>query len=204
VTEEDRKSLMGNFFFTQEEKHKDFLLEYIDFFEKISEITTIAGGSMVYALNSNFVPPNSVGDIDFFCKPKDFKRVVEYILDFFGRDRCITKFIYYDTKNTYNVHAANQYLKNGYSSVANIYVEHLSIDFQVICTRSSKDIGVELIRKFDIDAVQCGLYKNEIIQTDICKEAHTTRTVRYVDLKIRIHRLLKMNEKGQQYYSFAL
>ncbi len=54
----------------------------------------------------------------------------------------------------------------------------------------------EIIQNFDIDAVQCGLYKHGIIQTRACYDSHMSRKVTYVINNVKLYRVLKILKKG--------
>lgn len=59
--------------------------EYKMLFENILDSDgLIAGGSIVYALNPDFVPINTIGDIDIFCNQFDFDKILKLITTFFG------------------------------------------------------------------------------------------------------------------------
>ncbi len=62
-----------------------YIYEYRKLFKDILESDgLIAGGSIVYALNPDFVPINTIGDIDIFCNQFDFDKILKLITTFFG------------------------------------------------------------------------------------------------------------------------
>lgn len=71
-----------------------------------------------------------------------------------------------------------------------------SIKFQIICKSYSYHRVEEIIQNFDMDAVQCGLYKCGIIQTRACYDAHISRKVTYVINNVKFYRILKILKKG--------
>lgn len=144
----------------------------------------IAGGSVVYALNS-FVPLLSVGDVDIFINNKTtFIKIIEKCIELFGGD--------YEWKN---YHGYGDYDKKGNGffceetyatkmttiSVITIkpfgrecYTNHFELQFIYFNWETPYDV----INNFHYDYVQCALYKKQLYITDNCVIAHKNKEIR--------------------------
>jgi hypothetical protein len=152
----------------------------LNLLSKLSNIGIIAGGSVVYALNS-FVPKETVGDIDVFVNTKiDFWKCVELIYEKFP-----------DCKFT----IGSSHIVNHPTSIINVnIVETKSPPIQLILREfvSPK----KLLKNFDIDYVQCGIHNNKLLITKFCKESHKERKILRVRPNIKEERLIKATRKN--------
>lgn len=139
----------------------------------ISNIGVLAGGAITFALNT-FVPKHTVNDLDVFVNSEeDVKKICEYCR---GRNS--------DTVD-----------RGTNIKICNIFIEGEKFLIQAIIYPFENPL--EVIERFDIDAVQCAFHKGELFRTERCIEAHKQRTV----LKFRLNyglfnRLVKMEHKG--------
>lgn len=168
--------------------------DFETFFNIILQDALIAGGSIVYALNPSFVPIESVGDIDIFVYKKEFQKVFDAILCFFG-------------ENNVEIHVLHPYKKGTESNnerdetrfvYLNLHTKDCAINFQIIYMNELY-CPCYTVRYFDIDAVQCGIYKRALIISNICFEAHKTRKIRFVANNVKFNRVRKIVNKGFQY-----
>lgn len=123
----------------------------------------IAGGSMVYALNS-FVPAESVNDIDIFLWDDSEKvhRLKKFIIDYYG----------VDSSGRDNIRATHEAMGN---VVTLTHRNRANIKIQLIFTEASSPM--EILESFDFDYVQCGLHNGKLYQTDRCKKSHKAQAV---------------------------
>jgi hypothetical protein len=154
--------------------------EVLELLSKLSNIGIIAGGSVVYALNS-FVPKETVGDIDVFVnKEDDIMNCIELIYEKFPECEKIV----YDFGN----------LQNDNYSIANIKILENCPPIQIILKGFSSHM--ELLEGFDIDYVECGIHNNKLYITKDCIKSHNERQILKVRTSIRYERLLKATRKG--------
>lgn len=155
----------------------------INLLSTLSNIGVIAGGSVVYSLN-DFVPKDSVGDIDLFVNSKD--KMLESV------DLIHKKF----PKCEFNVH--DVYNIQGIISMVTIDIyENSSHPIQVILY-DFESIEDDLLDLFDIDYVQCGIHKNKVIITKRCEESHRERKILKISSNVKRHRLEKATLKNFQ------
>ena len=143
---------------------------------ELQEYGMITGGSVCYALNE-FVPQESVGDIDIFVNSvENADKVRDIILE----------------------HCDNITLKTPRGRPESNVISFVTDKFiiQIILTEI---VNIhEVIDTFDLDYIQCGLFFNKLYITDRCKEAHKLRKVQYYnEAKFNNnHRLVKAAKKG--------
>lgn len=138
--------------------------------EKIQNLGVIAGGSVVYALN-DFVPKNSVSDIDVFVNSVDeLKQIVSLL----------------------NVEEMNVISTNE-PSILN--VKTFETIFQIIIHPFKNPI--EIINSFDLDYVQCGFYHGKLLISERAILAHKNREIKFIStLRVGKKRFLKALNKG--------
>lgn len=136
----------------------------------------IAGGSIVWLLN-DFVPAESVGDIDVFIN---------------GREA------YIETLDLLKNRGAKIYTSDGNkyqnASVFEARFKGEQIAIQLILFKY--ETPLDLISNFDFDFVQCALHENEIYRTGICIKSHQTRKIKYYVGSVNYNRLFKAINKG--------
>lgn len=117
-----------------------------DMLTELTEIGCIAGGSLVFCETGV-----ACGDIDLFFfgdfqRNKDkFKEIVDKYTEI---DYCL-------------------------GDPIKVFLKGASVPIQLVFTYF-RNVN-ELLRSFDMDYVQAGLHKNEIVVTDVCKEAWSTK-----------------------------
>jgi hypothetical protein len=152
----------------------------LNLLSKLSNIGIIAGGSVVYALNS-FVPKESVGDIDVFVnKENDIMNCIELIYEKFPNCE----------KIVYNFET----LQNDNYSIVIIKILENCPPIQIILYKFISHI--ELLEGFDIDYVGCGIHNNKLYITKDCIKSHNERKILKVRTSIKYERLLKATRKG--------
>ncbi len=145
--------------------------------KELSEYGVIAGGSIVFALNE-FVPLESVGDIDIFVNTKEnYDNCIKLLYSLFDIK---FKIIAFGDEKNYAV--VNMLINNKYN-IQIIYNDFIT--------------PVDVIDVFDIDYVQCALHKGELYITDRCLRSHRHRQIFEVsDIRFRNNRLQKAVYKG--------
>lgn len=164
------------------------------FFHFISERATIGGESIAYALNVDFVPIHSVEEICIYAEKKDFKKIFNYIVDFFGEDACT--FIIGSFHAPDNIYSHHPLIINSFTLVS-IKIDGVFYSLRLINTHGV-DQGMDIVEQFDIDAIQCAIYNRKIYKTKICEEAQRSRVIRFINFRLkaeRIHQMLCMNFK---------
>lgn len=145
----------------------------------LCNLGVIAGGSVVFAMN-NFVPKDSIGDVDIFLRTADdFQQALSLI------------------RSNFPSAGLSIPCNSGYygMSVLNIKISQDDIPFQLIYKKWSDPN--DLISKFDLDYVQCGIFNCSIFRTEECRESHKERRViRYWGRDFRDCRSLKAIKKG--------
>ena len=153
--------------------------------EQISQDGVIAGGSMVWALNSDFVTPESVSDIDIFLPTKSAFLDAYQLIKSTGQ---VTS-----TRTThpkaYNMHA----VATEQISILTLGLRR-NISLQLIMCEFATPFDV--LRSFDLDYVQCGFYRGQVYRTTSCIEAHRARRVIRGYHVPRANRLEKARRKG--------
>lgn len=149
----------------------------------ISKISPIAGGAVCYAL-CDFVPAESVGDVDIFINSDEkLEQVLKLIEQYYpdatywiptNRNACSNPYAYENAALTVKI-GDNHPLQL-------IRYDYLNI--------------VDLITYFDMDYIQCAYYDGKITTTSICDQAHKNKKIRYISPKLRFGRLLKAVKKG--------
>jgi hypothetical protein len=153
--------------------------EVLELLSKLSNIGIIAGGSVVYALNS-FVPKETVGDIDVFVNNKD---------DF----RICRELIY---ENFPDCELISNYYQFGINSISIIDIIILE-NYPPIQLILNKFVShTELLEGFDMDYIQCGIHNNIIHKTKWCIESHEKREILRVSSNIKEGRLIKATLKN--------
>lgn len=153
-----------------------------DFLISLQEKGFLAGGAMVFALN-DWVPPNTVGDLDFFATSIDIaNEMIDMICAHFSRDKppAIERGEY---ATVWTFSAWGKKL--------------IDVPIQVIYLKNDHPDCHSVLADFDIDAVQCGLFGGEIYQTERCKNAHSNKQVSFVRANFNLtRRLFKLRRKG--------
>lgn len=151
----------------------------------------IAGGSIVYALNS-FVPKSSVGDIDVFVNNiSDFITIAKLFSKFGIKAIQVCNLPYFNSTTT----SDNDELADRGFSIFNFELIGESISFQVIFQDFQTPFDV--IKAFDIDYVQCALHQNQVYITNEAKQSHfEKRILKTFESCCEIHRLCKAANKG--------
>lgn len=126
--------------------------------ENLVQLGFIAGGSIVWALDTQAKYQPS--DIDLFVnETKNVDKVISMVENIFGSSK-IDRYVY--EKEGKNV-----------CSIVDINIGK-GPQIQIVCL----DTGFkETIDLFDMDYVQCGIYKDEFYISDACKKAHETKEV---------------------------
>ena len=145
----------------------------------LSNTAFIAGGSIIYALN-DFVPKESVGDIDLFITSySNFDKIADNIFWTFGVERPMPV------------------VRGKHAIVWTFVLPKNNPLIQVIMLNGKYKDPMDVLNLFDIDAVQCGIYEDKLYQTKRCKESHDTRRVKEFRLNYGLERrLFKMHNKG--------
>lgn len=157
-------------------------IKNITLLQYITNHCVIAGGSVVYGL-CDFVPIKSVGDIDVYVlnENKDmFFKMVDTIRNIYSQYK-----ITYAKRGSCVVEARINDETN---------VESRPIVFQIILTGYTCE--QKLIEEFDIDYVQCGIYRQRLLITECAKQAHKTRRITMYSKDIRASRVVKASDKG--------
>jgi hypothetical protein len=152
----------------------------------------IAGGAVVYAIN-DFVPNDSVGDIDVYINTREkFIALVQHLYAQYTVTRME------EISNSYDIENEEREV-----TVIHIHVNECSIPIQLILQEYTDFMDV--IMSFDLDYVQCYIGTDGIIvRTDACAIAHNTRRVKYTEENnVGIHRLWKAYNKGFTTYIFG-
>lgn len=148
----------------------------LNLLDDVSDLGIIAGGSMVYALN-DFVPFDSVGDIDIFCPSiGTFRLILNLIIQ---------------TYPDYELSCPDEKTY----SILNVAIPNEKVKFQLIYNKW--DDPLDLIRSFDFDYVQCGIFKGELLITEDCKISHETRNIsKCANTAFKNFRTIKAINKG--------
>lgn len=165
-----------------------------DLFDFVSTEAVIAGGTIVYALN-DFVPIDSVGDIDIFVDSLDKAvRLMHLIND-------AEKILKFELMMQYDNSFNEQSIDNASSapkkcSVVTCHFERPGLkDLQFVM--QSFDHPLQIIENFDMDYVQCAYHKGQFFVTDFAREAHSQRRIiRLRQNPPRYERLIKAAKKG--------
>lgn len=123
------------------------------------------------------------------------KNVKYYIYDL-GSDFCLVD-IKIQHKSCDNNFKKVEYI--GFESYKIKFIEEEEyfdqVTFQIIYHQFEDPM--DLIDKFDVDYVQCAIYKEKLYQTEECKESRKCRKVlKFKDVQFRTNRLLKSFKKG--------
>lgn len=130
----------------------------------------IAGGSVVYALN-HFVPPHSVGDVDFFINSvDDFKEIVHLLLSY-GCCKVFVPLVYMQVHFFYLM----QYEYSKETAVVSFSFPKETVQIQLIFQEHSTVWDV--LETFDLDYVQCGILNGNVFMTEACSQSHSQRKV---------------------------
>lgn len=148
----------------------------------LSKLGYIAGGSVVYAL-CDFVPKNSVGDVDvFFNSAENFMKAIDAIQENSGPNPPI-----FSASKTGEL--------NDYISVVNIKVDTFTVHIQLIYRKFSD--AEDLISSFDYDYVQCAIHEGILYATKVCREAHMQRKIMWIHKnQLETQRSAKAIQKG--------
>lgn len=144
-----------------------FSFHSLDLFQQLNTKGVLAGGNIVYVLN-DFVPKESVGDIDVFINDKEiFLQLLKDI-----------KFCY--RVNEIEVTNPEQYFELSEEesekiSIVSVTLVEERVQIQLIL--QEYESAFDVIESFDLDYVQCTLYKSQVFQTEICKKAHLKRKI---------------------------
>ena len=152
----------------------------------LSQIGVIAGGSMVYALNEH-VDIHNVNDINIYLPTKDaFMQAYAYLMET-EQVISINKF----KNRAYNSQKFND--EKYIVSIVNLvlktrkYIQLLYFEFET---------PFDIIKTFDLDYVQCALYKGHIYRTLACIESHRRRQILKGYQNLKLDRLEKAQKKG--------
>ncbi len=132
--------------------------------EKLSNIGVIAGGSIVYTLN-DFVPSDSVGDIDVYINDKQkFIDLINYIKFKYPVEIEVINFSDYEQSSSFSE-----------IGIVNITLPHERVKLQLILIEY--DFPMQIIESFDLDYVQCAFFKDSIYTTNQCNQAFHDRKI---------------------------
>ena len=166
---------------------------FLNIIKSLSRIGVIAGGSVVYALN-DFVPPDTVSDIDVFLPTKETFREAFNLLKESGM---ITS-VYLRCPKTYNEW---EYFRKNTVTVIDVQLMNFDTKYDVHldgyraftfnyqpCTYSTPTFiqliyqefshPTDVIASFDLDYVQCCFSKGFIYRSRACVESHTQRRIK--------------------------
>ena len=153
--------------------------KFYELINMLQQKHVIAGGSIVWLLN-DFVPKNTVGDIDVFVNMEE-----EY-----------TKLITL-LKTKYNA-TLSSISQNSYGTFENCGVVSAKIfnriTIQLILLAYTDPMDV--LQSFDLDYVQCALHNNTIYKTDACAESHLARAILCYKPPCKFTRFSKVLKKG--------
>lgn len=164
-----------------------FSFHSMDLLQQLNTKGVLAGGSIVYALN-DFVPKESVGDIDVFINDKEtFLQVLEDLRFCYRVDKI-------EVTNPEQYYELSEEESEKISIVSVTLIEE-RVQIQLILQEYESPFDV--IESFDLDYVQCALHKDKIFQTEICKEAHFKRKILCGnEFPPSFKRLQKASQKG--------
>lgn len=154
----------------------------------VSDRGVIAGGSMVFALNT-YISKDKVSDIDIYIPTKElFIEICQYL-------RSISL---YDVLHRLNPTSYNsQILENESSeniSIINVILNETSMQFQLILFEFNS--AVDVIKTFDFDYVQCAFYQGSVYRSNDCIISHIRKQVTYGYHIPSFNRTNKAREKG--------
>lgn len=162
-------------------------LVHIDILNYALEIGgLIAGGSVVFALN-DFVPRETISDIDIFIPSVEaFRKMINYLSSVHGlviEYMCVWE----QEENGIICSIANCFFPN--TKKKSLYIQLIYDPF---------NDPMNLLEFFDTDYVQCGLYKDQVLMTNRCKRSHQDRRVyEFSDIKtFKNFRIMKAKNKG--------
>jgi hypothetical protein len=172
------------------------------FLDKITDLGVIAGGAITYALN-NFVPIESVGDIDIFVLAGDedkFKIIIKLLINYYSSyiiNNFCEKYIIKDVCNIINKYIGNEIKHSIFKNVTNKSILNMkwkNINIQLIL--SSFTTINDLLNNFDIDINKCGYYKKKITTISDARNAFDTKIASCLKKEMRFDRLKKIYNKG--------
>lgn len=152
----------------------------------------IAGGAVVYALN-DYVPIESVGDIDVFVNnKKTLIKLVESVMSLATIEKIELMYNYFDDSNI-----QDRLDEKSKGSVCTIKIADASsmrsIQFILKQFKNVEDV----ITDFDLDYVQCAYHLGQFHRTHFAMESHQEQSVIYAMQKnISQCRLMKAVQKG--------
>lgn len=192
--------------------------KHLKIFNNITSHGAIAGGAMVYALNE-FVPRESVGDIDIFVLDgnsgiRSFWIIIEELTKFYSNyvSDFLNNNLIKDVENIVSGYVDGQVKYTMYSKDNNkkthdgidhedthsiININFLDI-FNIQVIMSACNNIIDVLDNFDLDFVQCAYYNGKAIISNKSKSAHERREVTILKTPIRSDRIKKIYSKGFQ------
>ena len=146
---------------------------------RLNNVGLIAGGSVVYALNT-FVNADTISDIDVFVNSaENFWKAVNIVKSEYEN----IEYEIYD------------YYHDNRCSVVNLLIPGEKINIQIIYKYF--DTPHDIINNFDIDYVACGIMNNELHIIPECELSHSRRQVFHIKtLTPHVDRFIKAINKG--------
>lgn len=175
--------------FEYQQRLKNLLPNSPKWIDILSKDGVIAGGSVVYAMN-DFVPLETVGDIDVFVNTKTtLIELIQMIISDGGVDKIELMCNYLNDTLDHQEPVTK-------GSVCTIHFSDQSMKSIQFILKEFKNVN-KVINDFDLDYVQCAYHIGQFHITSFAKESHQTRSVIFAMQKhISVCRLMKAVEKG--------